>query len=111
MRRGVPRSGMRLSDSSRTASYPICARLYASSGVKMPDPALEAAHQPLAARRRGGLEQAGDLLAQGLGVGPKLFGLGLEGAAQRLDHVPLDPLGADQGDSDRSQADGAKHRK
>jgi len=47
----------------------------------MPDPALEAAHQPLAAARAGGLEQAGDLIPQRFGVGPQLFRLGLEGAA------------------------------
>ena len=40
------------------------AKRIASCGVKMPDPALKAAHQACAAAGCGGLEQSGDLLAQ-----------------------------------------------
>ena len=48
----------------------------------MPDPALEAAHQLLAAGRRGGLEQARNLFPERPGVGPQLLSLGLERTAQ-----------------------------
>src|SRR6185312_15512163 len=102
--------GHGLSDSARTASYPIFGLIEMSGGVKMPNPALEAAHQLLAARRCRRLEQAGDLLPKRLGVGPELLSLGLEGAAQGLDHLALDPLGPDQGHRDGGQADGADHR-
>ena len=44
--------------------------LLISSRVEMPDPALEAAGETLASRRRPGLEQAGDLVAQGTGLAP-----------------------------------------
>ena len=77
----------------------------------MPDPALEAAHQLFAARLGvARLEQAGDLLAQRLGFRPQLFGLGLDRAAQGLEHLPLDPLGAEDGDGEAARPVGADRR-
>src|SRR5476649_2874800 len=83
--------------------------VFTSCRVKMPDPALETAGQPFAPGGAGGLEQAGDLVAQRTGVGPELFRLGLDGAAQRLKYLTFQPLGSDQGDGQRRQAGGADH--
>src|SRR5579883_28866 len=77
----------------------------------MPDPALEAAHQFLAAAGAGRLEQACDLLAQGARLGPQLLGLRLEPAAQGLDHVLLDALGPDKRHGKGGKTDGADHGK
>ena len=54
-------------------------------------------------------EQSGDLVAQGPGVGPQFFGLGLDGVAQRLEDFAFQALGPHNGDGQRRQARRADH--